>query len=73
MAFEEDKMRLEQYILQDNMKLARKRLSVKLKIDPKYLEYVDKDKHGYYFNVTDRKHKDYKSTKLQKVQMGSYT
>jgi hypothetical protein len=60
-------MRLKQYIVEDSkVDTARLKLSKQLKVKPEYLEYIDKDSYGYYFNVTDRKHKDYKSTKLVK-------
>jgi len=41
-------------------------LAKELKTKPKFLEYVDKDKHGYYFNVKDPKSKHYNSTRLIK-------
>lgn len=41
-------------------------LAKELKTKPKFLEFVDKDKHGYYFNVKDPKSKHYNSTRLIK-------
>jgi hypothetical protein len=61
-------MRLKQYLIEDkHMEQAKQKLAKRLNVDPKYLNYIDKDNFGYYFNVTDRKHKDYKSTKLEKI------
>ena len=44
----------------------RAKLAKELGLKPKHLEFVDKDNYGYYFNVTDRKHKLYKSTRMIK-------
>lgn len=52
-------------VLQFNISTARKSISKRIKVDPDDLEYIGKDKIGmYYFNVTDKKHPDYRSTKV---------
>lgn len=44
----------------------RAKLAKELKISPKHLAFLDKDKNGYYFNVTDKKHKHFGSTRFVK-------
>ena len=61
-------MRLNRYLVEDRkLDQAKKNIAKRLKVDPKYLEFIGKDDYGYYFNITDRKHKDYKSTKFEKI------
>ncbi len=51
-------------VLQFNISAARKSISKRIKVDPDDLEYIGKDKMGmYYFNVTDKRHPEYQSTK----------
>ena len=51
-------------VLQFNISTARKSISKRIKVDPDDLEYIGKDKMGmYYFNVTDKRHPEYQSTK----------
>jgi len=61
-------MRLKQYLVEDKqMEQAKQKIAKRLKVDPKYLDFIGKDNMGYYFNITDRKHKDYKSTKFERI------
>jgi len=61
-------MRLIRYLVEDRkLEQAKKKISKRLKVDPKYLEFIGKDDYGYYFNITDRKHKDYQSTKFERI------
>lgn len=61
-------MRLKQYLIEDkHMEKAKQKLAKRLNVDPKYLDFIGKDNMGYYFNVIDRKHKDYKSTKFERI------
>lgn len=51
-------------VLQFNISTARKSISKRIKVDPDDLDYIGKDKMGmYYFNVTDKRHPEYQSTK----------
>jgi len=63
-------MRFQNYIneIEDKrMEQYKKKIAKRLKVDPKYLDFIGKDTMGYYFNVLDRKHKDYKSTKFERI------
>jgi hypothetical protein len=61
-------MRLKQYLVEDRkQEQAKKKIAKRLKVDTKFLEFVGKDGFGYYFNVTDRKHKDFQSTKFERI------
>jgi hypothetical protein len=60
-------MKFKRYLIEDrNVEKAKKRISKRIKINPKYLDYIGDDEFGYYFNVMDKKHKDYQSTKFEK-------
>lgn len=60
-------MRFKQYLIEDRkVDQARRKLAKHLKVDPEYLHYIGDDEVGYYFNVTDKTHKDYESTKFVK-------
>jgi hypothetical protein len=51
-------------VLQFNINTAKKSISKRIKVDPDDLDYIGKDKMGlYYFNVTDKRHPEYQSTK----------
>jgi hypothetical protein len=61
-------MRLIRYLVEDRkLEKAKKKISKRLKVDPEYLKFIGKDDYGYYFNVTDKKHKDYQSTKFERI------
>lgn len=58
-------MRFEEYLIEDKkVEQAKMKLAKQLNVDSKYLDYIGDDKFGYYFNITDSKHKEYKSTKF---------
>ena len=62
-------MRLKQYLVEDREKdreKAKKHLALQIKVDPEHLDFIGDDKYGYYFNIKDKKHKDFGSTKLVK-------
>lgn len=60
-------MRFKLYLIEDRrVEQAKKKIAKRIKVDPKYLHYIGDDDSGYYFNVTDKKHKEYKSTKFER-------
>lgn len=67
-------MKLKEFLFEEdkNIEIARKALSKKHKVDPKYLSYIGMEDYeymgkGYNFNITDPKHKEYKSTKMELI------
>jgi hypothetical protein len=65
-------LRLEYYLekLDQNIEIAKAAIAKRSNVDPKYLKYIgmaDYKKLGkaYNFNITDPKHKEYKSTKQE--------
>lgn len=53
----------------NKVKKARENLAKKIKANPEDLEFIGKEEYGegtgYYFNVINPRHKDYKSTKME--------
>jgi hypothetical protein len=61
-------MKFKSYLIEDRrMEQAKKSIAKRVKVDPKYLEFIGKDVSGYYFNITDKKHREYKSTKFERI------
>jgi hypothetical protein len=60
-------MRFQEYLIENKkIEQTKMKLAKQLDVDSKYLDYIGDDKFGYYFNITDPKHKEYKSTKFIK-------
>ena len=60
-------MRFKKYLIEDKDKeRARKKIAKRIKVDPTKLIFIGQDEYGYYFNVMDRKHPEYKSTKFER-------
>ena len=60
-------MRFKKYLIEDRkVEQAKKKISQRVKVDPKYLKYIGDDEFGYYFNIMDKKHREYGSTKFVK-------
>jgi mannose-6-phosphate isomerase-like protein (cupin superfamily) len=55
--------------IDDNIQYAREKLAKRIKCRPQDLEYIGKEKYasgiGYHFNVIDKRHREYKSTKME--------
>lgn len=54
------------------IKAAAKSIAKRKSVKEKYLEFIGAEDYGdmgklFYFNVTDKKHKDYKSTLAEKI------
>lgn len=68
-------MRLNKYLKEatdKNIEITRKIIAKRIKVDPKYLKFIGMADYkdmgkGYNFNVTDKKHKQYKSTTQELV------
>ena len=65
-------MRFKEFIdNEDSVQMARERLAARIKARPQDLEYVGMERYagkkGYYFNVIDKRHRDYKSTKMELI------
>lgn len=65
-------MRLKQYLTEKykNIEKTKIIISKKYNVNPKFLEFIGSEKYGskgigYYFNIMDPKHGDYKSTKME--------
>ena len=67
------KLRLQEFLKEDkNIEITRNIIAKRSKVDPKYLKFIGMEdyKHlgkGYNFNITDPKHKQYKSTKQELI------
>lgn len=61
-------MKFKLYLIEDRkLEQAKKIIAKRENVDPKYLKFIGHDRYGYWFNITDPKHPEYKSTKLGQI------